>query len=191
MTPAAMVDLDEATVVARAQDGDLEAFERLVDDYQAPLFRLAVRMVDDRHLAEDIVQDALVAAWRKLPTLAEPRAFRGWLYQIVTFRALDVLRRQRADPVLIDGHDIDVPASQTQQKPLDPAGQAEQHAVMRALSRYVAALPVEQRLCWLLRDVHGLSYREIAVATSLPVSTVRGRLARARSELNERMAPWR
>ncbi len=191
MAQAAGVDLDEASVVARAQDGDMLAFERLVDDYQTPLFRFAFRIVADRQLAEDIVQDSLVAAWRKLPTLNEPQAFRGWIYQVVTFRCLDALRRRRAEPVLIDGMDVtDHHPVHNQRRQSDPAVQVEQAAQLEGLQQVVGELSTDQRLCWLMKDVHGLSYTEIGTALNLPVSTVRGRLARARQQLSDKMTPW-
>lgn len=188
---AMVADLDEATVVARAQDGDLLAFERLVDDYQTPLYRLALRMVDDRQLAEDVVQDSFVAAWRKLPTLTEPQAFRGWMYQIVTFRSLDLLRRRRSEPLLIDRTGTNGHTLNGQQRSLDPSQQVEQQAQMRGLQQVLSGLPVDQRVCWLLRDVDELSYVEISTVLNLPVSTIRGRLARARRQLSEGMASWR
>jgi RNA polymerase sigma-70 factor (ECF subfamily) len=187
-----VADLDEASVVVRAQDGDLLAFERLVDDYQTPLFRYASRIVADRQLAEDVVQDSLIAAWRKLPALNEPRAFRGWIYQIVTSRCLDALRRRKSEPVLIDGMDVSEQSPlHDQQRHIDPASQVELRATMDSLQPIVAELSVDQRLCWLMKDVHGLSYAEIATALDISISTVRGRLARARRHLGERMASWR
>lgn len=190
MSQAAVVDLDEASVVARAQDGDMAAFERLVDDYQTPLFRFAFRILADRQLAEDIVQDSLVAAWRKLPTLNEPQAFRGWIYQVATFRCLDALRRRRSEPALVDGMDVTDHHPVHGQPRSDPAAQVELQAQMKDLQRVFAELSVDQQLCWLLKDVHGLSYAEIGTALNLPVSIVRGRLARARLQLSDKMMSW-
>ena len=63
--------------------------------------------------------------------------------------------------------------------------------VLRGLEGFLRGLPDEQRACWVLRELHDLSYAEIAYATNLPVSTVRGRLARARQNLTEGMSAWR
>lgn len=179
--------LDEASAVARAQDGDLEAFEALVDRYQAPIFRLAMRVLRDRSQAEDVAQDTFVAAWRKLPTLIEPAAFKGWLYQVATRRSLDLLRRRRpqqpldedqaADPVLAAVH--------------DPADSAVRNAELEDFRRVLAELPEDLRTCWMLKELDGLSYDEIGGAVGVHPSTVRGRIARARRQLAERMQPWR
>ena len=82
----------EATVVSRAQEGDLAAFEMIVRRYQGPVFRLAYRMLGDRGEAEDVVQDCLVLVWRKLPSLTDVQAFHRWIYQLATRRCLSVLR---------------------------------------------------------------------------------------------------
>ena len=181
--------LAEATVVGRAQEGDLAAFEMLVRRYQGPVFRLAYRMLGDRGEAEDVVQDCLVLVWRKLPTLTDAQAFHRWIYQLATRRCLSVLRtraRRRTDAT--DADDLErEPADAAD----DPAAVAQQEARLRGLEGFLRRLPAEQRACWVLRELHDLSYAEIAYATNLPVSTVRGRLARARQNLTEGMSAWR
>ena len=182
--------LAEATVVGRAQEGDLAAFELLVRRYQGPVFRLAYRMLGDRGEAEDVVQDCLVQVWRKLPTLTDPQAFHRWIYQLATRRCLSVLRtrsRRRTDATDADDLERDLPVDPAG----DPAAVAQQEARLRGLEGFLRRLPDEQRACWVLRELHDLSYAEIAYATNLPVSTVRGRLARARQNLTEGMSAWR
>ena len=94
----------EATTVARAQDGDTDAFEQLVRSYEADLFRLGFRMLSDRGEAQDAVQDTFVLAWRRLPSLLDPEAFRAWIYQLMTRRCLNILRvrvrRHTASPAV-------------------------------------------------------------------------------------------
>lgn len=184
--------LDEPTLVARAGDGDPRAFEILIDRYQAPIFRYIYRMLGDRGAAEDSVQDTFVAVWRGLPGLAEPAAFRGWLYRIATRRAFDVLRVRRPEaglPMGIDEPRNTVAASTS--TAVDPAQVTVQRAQVRALQQALMALPLQQRAAWSMQNLEGLSYDEIAVALSLPVSTVRGRIARARQSLAEKMWSWR
>ncbi|GAA1845476.1 RNA polymerase sigma factor [Microlunatus capsulatus] len=182
--------LEEATVVGRAQDGDLEAFELIVRRYQGPVFRLAYRMLGDRGEAEDVVQDCLVLVWRKLPTLTDVVAFRRWVYQLATRRCLSVLRtrtRRATDATDADALERDLPVDDAD----DPARMAQYAAQLRGLDTFLRQLPDEQRACWVLRELHDLTYTEIAFAMNLPVSTVRGRLARARQNLTEGMSAWR
>jgi RNA polymerase sigma-70 factor (ECF subfamily) len=73
--------LDDVTLVVRARDGDVRAYEQLVRRYQGPMFRLAVRMLASRGDAEDVVQEVFLTAWRSLVRLHEEAAFVGWLYR--------------------------------------------------------------------------------------------------------------
>jgi RNA polymerase sigma-70 factor, ECF subfamily len=184
--------LDEPTLVARAGDGDPRAFELLIDRYQAPIFRYTYRMLGDRGSAEDVVQDTFVAVWRGLPGLTEPAAFRGWLYQIATRRAFDVLRVRRPEAGLPMGTEeplIAVTAATS--TTVDPAQVTVERAQVQALQQALMSLPLQQRAAWSMQNLEGLSYDEIAVALSLPVSTVRGRIARARHSLAGKMWSWR
>lgn len=187
--------LDEPTLIARAQDGDPAAFECLIDSYQAQLFRHAYRMLADRGAADDVVQETLITAWQQLPSLLQPGAFRGWLYQIATRRSIDMLRRRR-DHLPMDGHSGDTaPAlsgpALSSQVGIDPALVHEHQAQWDSLHAILTELPVTQRAIWSMREIDGLSYEEIGRATNLPVSTVRGRIVRTRRLIAERMSPWR
>jgi RNA polymerase sigma-70 factor (ECF subfamily) len=187
--PAAPAEgLDEAGIVARAQDGDLSAFEYLVETYQGRLFRLAYRMLNDRGEAEDVVQDTLTAGWRALPGLDRSSAFGGWVYRTATNRCLDILRRRSAHPEASMDAGWLWPALAVQSG--DPHHTAEITAELECLSRALAELPPGQRACWLLRELHDQSYAEISAALGISPVTVRGRLARAREKLAEAMTPW-
>lgn len=186
----------EATIVGRAQDGDLAAFEQLLRHYQGPLFRLAYRLLGDRGEAEDALQDTMVQVWRKLPGLMEPLVFRSWVYQIMTRRCLSLLRtrsRRGVDPVGAEEL-AELGAGQRAtagEGGGDPADSAEIRAQLQGLNEVLALLPEDQRVCWVLRELHQLSYAEIAYAMNLSASTVRGRLARARQNLAKGMDAWR
>lgn len=179
---------DEPTVVARAQDGDLSAFECLVESYQGRLFRLAYRLLNDRGDAEDVVQDTLTASWRALPGLDRSGAFGSWVYRTATNRCLDVLRRRAAHPE--DSVDSTTLWPAVGSLSGDPHRTAELAAQFECLSRALAELPPDQRACWLLREMHGQSYAEIGAALGIGAGTVRGRLARAREKLAEAMSQW-
>ncbi|GAA1854222.1 RNA polymerase sigma factor [Microlunatus capsulatus] len=185
--------LVQATVVAAARRGDVDAFEQLVHRYQREMFRLAFRLLGDRGEAEDAVQDIFVLVWRRLPTLADPRAFHVWSRQLGTRCCLDLLRARSRRPSEVglpaeepDGRD-EVCGSRSP----GPEDVVQTAGGLAGLQQLVAALPPEQRACWVLRELHHLTYPEIADAVGAPVSTVRGRLARARRSLAEGMTAWR
>lgn len=184
--------LSEATLVARAQDGDSAAFEALVRAYEGELVRLGYRMLSDVGEAQDAVQDCMVLAWRKLPSLADPQAFHAWVYQLMTRRCLNLLRsRSRRPTTLADGTGPEWDQRPEVSDAADgPAQQAQVNALRHGLSVALAKLPPEQRACWVLHQLHDLSYPEIAYAIGVPVSTVRGRIARARQQLAKGMTPW-
>lgn len=201
-----MDDLDELTIVARAQDGDPQAFDWLITAYQGGIYRLCFRMLNDRTEAEDVLQETFISAWRSLPNLTAPQAFIPWLYQTATNKCLDELRRrsrrprdrtagsEATEPGASQGSsDLSSPARDTigGRTPQDPAQEVENQAQMQALAGLLQTIPPGLRTCWLLRSFHEFSYSEIAAIVRLPESTVRGRIARARQLLAEGMAPWR
>ncbi len=181
--------LDPVTRVARAQDGDLLAFEALVNGHSAAIFRLAYRMIGDRSSAEEMTQETFINAWRRLETLTKPEAFRPWLFHIATRRCLDYLRdNHRHVEYALDSQQAEAIPADTRDS---PEAAAQTAAGMRDLGVLVGRLPIEQRACWLLRDVHELSYHDIAATLRVPTSTVRGRIARARAFLAQEMDDWR
>ncbi|WP_067660056.1 RNA polymerase sigma factor [Nocardia harenae] len=185
MTSAQSVAPDEATLVGRARDGDVRAYEELVLRYQARMFRLAVRVLADRADAEDVVQEVFLTAWRRLDQLADETAFVGWLYRMTTNRCLNVIRARRPR-VELDPETAESPRTDTR-----PEHAAQVNGQLGAVHAALATLTPEQRACWLLREVDGLSYEEIADAVGAGPAAVRGRIARARAQLSEVMKPWR
>lgn len=180
-------ELDEATLVARARDRDVEAFGVLVRRYQGRIYALCVRMLGGANAeAEDATQEVFLAVWRRLPELERDGAFGGWLYRAAANRCLNLLRGRRPTTELDEST-----APPTADLSTDPARAAQNTAAMTALTGALQHLPPQQRACWLLREVHGRSYEEIAQLVDASPGAVRGRIARARIELAEVMAPWR
>jgi len=183
--PRPDVALDDATLVVRAQEGDVRAFEALARRHQAVLYRVAVRVMGDPAEAEDALQEALVDAWRRIGAFRGDAAFSTWMYRIVTNRCVGMLRKRR--PVPVDGvADAGLPPA-----PDDPARAAQIDAELAALGRAIAGLAADQRVCWVLREMEGLGYEEIAAITGASETAVRGRIHRARTRLAEVMLPWR
>lgn len=176
-------DLDEATLVVRAQEGDTAAFEVLARRYQAALYRVAVRVLGDPVEAEDALQEALIDAWRRLDRFRTDASFVTWMYRIVTNRCIDILRRRR--PIPVDQLDDRRPA------PDNPERAVELDAGLVELGKALRDLSDEQRVCWVLRELEGLGYADIAQITGTSQDAVRGRIHRARIRLAEVMRPWR
>lgn len=180
------------TLVLRAQDGDLVSFERIVARFEGPLMRLAYRMLGDRSDAEDAVQETFIATWSKLGGLRSPEAFSTWLYRQAANRCRDVLRRRATRATSsVDAHLMEETLCEAGRSVQDPARQVEATWGLDALALLLRGLPQEQRLCWILRELQGLSYRDISDSLGVPEATVRGRLARARRALADGMEDWR
>jgi len=185
-------DFDEADLIARSTQGDLDAFNLLVQQYQTSLYNLCLRMLNSPDAAEDATQDAFIAAYRAIHRFrgrAQPggreAGFRAWLFRIGVNACYDELRRRRARPAASldlprgeSGRTLDVP---------NPGPTLEERAQTAelglAIQEALSALPSDQRLAVVLCDVQGLDYAEIAQVMGVSLGTVKSRINRARSRL--------
>jgi RNA polymerase sigma-70 factor (ECF subfamily) len=179
-------DLPDGLLAVRAAEGDQEAFAVLVQRHGRPLLDLARCMLGNPQDAEEAVQDAFVSAWRRLPEYRHSAEFHTWMHRITVNRCL-TMRHRRPPPLSLDT--VAEPAATDAWG--QPARSAEQEAATAALVRALGELDTGQRLCWILREVQGLSYKQISHVTRSSEQAVRGRLFRARRSLQEAMGPWR
>ena len=170
---------NEQELIRRAQRGDGEAFRQLVEAYQTQVYRLALRMCGES-AADDVTQEAFLAAWRALPDFRGDCRFSTWLYRLTTNAGIDWLRREKRYRSTDDVTELELPDDAPSLQ--EQAEQSEtQSAVRRALSR----LSEEHRQVLLLRELQGMSYEEIAGALDLDLGTVKSRIARAREKLRK------
>lgn len=189
----------EVALLRSASLGDRDAFDAIVDRHAPAMLRYASRLLDNPADAEDAVQDALVSAWRGLDTFRGESSLRTWLLTLTSRRAVDVLRKRGAlAPAATDPADLAASidgdsgrAADVGSTVVDPYRQMATNELVAALDRALGALPWRQRAVWLLREVEELSYEQIARVLATRPTVVRGQLARARTNLAERMAPWR
>lgn len=174
----------DAFLVERALDGDVPAFETLARRYAILMRSYASRLLNSNAEAEDVVQEALVVAWKTLDTLAEPAKVKSWLMRIVSHKSIDLIRK-RKDNTDLDDVDVAAPAAES------PERKALAGSQMSALSEALGRLPEAQRRCWTLREIGENSYEEIADQLSMSTTAVRGQLARARATLMKEMEEWR
>ena len=173
--------MDHEQLVRRASEGDVSAFVDLTRRFQHFAFGSALALVRDFQQAEDIVQEAFVAAWTALPTLAEPAAFPGWLRGIVRHHAFRVLRRKQLHAV---------PLAEAENVPSDdpPADHIlEQRRQAAAALAAISELPDALREPAALFFIHECSHQDIAAFLGLSAVTVNNRLHAARSHLKQRM----
>lgn len=177
---------DEALVRA-ARVGDDEAFRLIVDRYGPGMYRYALRLVGGSEAdAGEAVQEAFVSAWKGLEGFAWRSSLKTWLFRLVQRRAADLQRHRRPTPI-----NDDLLSRIVQPAADNPLQDVMDGELLAALQEALDELPWHQRSAWLLREVEGMSYDEIADALALPVGSVRGHLHRGRRTLAERMARWR
>lgn len=182
--PTDLGHADDRTLAGRAADGDMLAFEQLVRRYSPMMRAYAARLLPSNNEVDDVVQEAFITAWEKLPTLEDGGAVRSWMMRIVSHKSMDRIRAHKRHSGL-DDHDLPAPESAS------PAGITQARSQLEALSHALTELPEQQRHCWVMKELGQYSYEEMAAELDLPVSTVRGLLARARKNLIPRMEAWR
>ena len=169
----------EQDILRRAQQGDSEAFRQLVEAYQTQVYRLALRMCGADG-ADDVTQDAFVAAWRALPNFRSDCRFSTWLYRLTTNAAIDYLRREKRHRAAGDIAELELPDDAPTMQELSERAET-QSRVRRALS----CLSDEHRQVLLLRYMQELDYGEIAQVLDVSEGTVKSRINRAKLKLRE------
>lgn len=174
---------DELTV-ARAKRGDAAAFEALVTPHERLIYFTCLKLMGNEQDAGDCAQEALIRAYRAMPTYRHESKFETWLYRIAYNVCLDALRkRKRTAAESLEA------LSESGYVPVDrgptPYSALEQKERMAMLKQGIDLLPEEMRTVLVLSQLQELSYEEIAKITDSPVGTVKSRINRARLKLKE------
>jgi RNA polymerase sigma factor (sigma-70 family) len=167
-------------LIGRARRGDLDAFAEVTQRYQHMAFGYALALLRDLHQAEDVVQEAFVAAWFGLASLAEPAAFPGWLRGIVRHQAFRLLRQRHLEALPLSA------AGGVSAEGHRPDQRLEQAQRIAAALGAIAQLPPPLREVVTLFYLHECSQQDIATFLGLPVTTVNNRLHAARARLKRR-----
>lgn len=185
--PASAADDADQDVLSRVANGQLDALEELYDRYRTMAYAIALRITSDAALAEDVVQDAFLGAWRNAGRYVAGRgSVKTWLLSIVHHRAVDAIRRRRPTTELPARDDTPPTALTIPDIWPEVAGKLDAQEVQDAL----AALSDVQREALELAYFGGLTQQEIATRTGTPLGTVKSRmrlglLAMRRSILGE------
>ena len=176
----------EAQIVRRVLEGDVNAFEDLVTEHEKGVYAIAQRMTGNAEDAADMAQETFIKAYNSLSSFRGDSKFSVWLYRIATNVCLDFLRsRSRKPTVSLSVEDDD--GEETQMDIADdsqsPELLLERGLTRDAVRRGLKSLSPEYRQILLLREIQGLSYEEIAEALVLEVGTVKSRIFRARKRL--------
>jgi RNA polymerase sigma-70 factor (ECF subfamily) len=174
-------------LLERAREGDLDAFNDLVECYQDQLFALVVRMVPDRDQASDVTQEAFFSAFRGLSSF-RGGSVKSWLNRIAVNAAMDIQRARKRRPVQpypeLEDESWQPPAPAD----ADPVHTALMTERTTALNVALASITNDQRVAIVLFDVEGYDYAEIAEMTGVSLGTVKSRIHRGRLALRDLLA---
>jgi RNA polymerase sigma-70 factor (ECF subfamily) len=178
----ALAPHEVAGLVERAREGEVQAFERLIAEYQAKVFTFAFAFTGDREQAKDLAQEALVKVYRSLASFRFQSAFSTWLYSIVKNTYLDAVKSRAGRE-----QSLEQPLDDRELERLEEAGNAEERLLekesRRLLLRALRDVPETFRVVVMMSDVQGLGYDQIAQALEVPIGTVKSRLKRGRDAL--------
>lgn len=164
-----------AAVLCAARRGDHAAFTEIVDRYEPHLRALVCHVIQDRDQVEDVLQDALLRAYRALPAFRGNAALGTWLHRIAYTTSLEHARRR--------ARLREAPESAAAERASSAPDMGDDLALREVVARALTALSAEQRLTLLLVDREGLDYREVAAIMGVSAGTVCSRLVRARARL--------
>lgn len=181
--------MTEEELISRAQAGDEDAFAQLMDAHQRKVYGLILRLTNSPEDALELSQETFFNAWRGLPNFHGESRFSTWLFRLATNVSIDFLRRENRRRSIVagslsdgdfEGGDWDIPDTR-----FTPQGEAERGELQEAVRRGLARLSDEHRTVLVLRDLNGLSYREISEILHIEEGTVKSRIARARLALKK------
>jgi len=187
--------MDEQALIKAALKGDLNAFNRLVLNYQDMAYNVAYRIMGEHAASDDATQEAFISAYKKLYQY-RGGSFKAWLLRIVTNACYDELRRRQRHPVtalepeLDDGETLEDPYW-IEDDTLTPEERSEQNELQAAIQRCINALEDKFRIVLVLVDVEGLDYETASVAAGTPLGTIKSRLARGRNRVQDCLQKFR
>jgi RNA polymerase sigma-70 factor, ECF subfamily len=179
-TIAAMAGDDDA-LLARAREGDVEAFAEVVHRYEHRVRAVLLRLLDDERDAEEATQDVFIQAWRNLDRFRGDSAVFTWLYRIAVNEALARKRRRRLPTTVLD---------ETPERIATPHDAVESDELQSFLAEQIRALEPEYRAPLVLRDVIGLTNQEVADVLGLSLAAAKSRIHRARMQIRRELVRW-
>jgi len=187
-------DLTDSQVVQQFLDGNARAFRELVDRYDKRLLNFVYRTVGDRERAQDLVQETFVRVYRHLHRFDQTKKFSTWVYTIAGNLAKNELRNRSRNPLVLfqtikKNWEADHRPLEWEDTKLRPDDLFRKRHLKELVENSVAQLPEHHRIVFVLRELEGKTYEEIADITGCNLGTVKSRLNRARNNFARIIAP--
>ena len=193
-TKVGLKELDDSAVVAAFLAGNKRAFDELVERYQTRLLNFVYRTTGDRERAEDLVQETFIRVYRHLHRFDQSKKFSTWIYTIASNLAKNELRNRSRNPLVLfqtirKNWEADQQPLEWEDNTYRPDDLFRKRHLRRTVESAVAQLPEHHRTVFILREMEGKTYEEIAEITSCNLGTVKSRLNRARNNFAQIIAP--
>ena len=190
----ALKDLTDSQVVQAFLDGEQRAFGELVRRYDNRLVNFVYRTVGDRERAQDLVQETFVRVYRHLHRFDQSKKFSTWIYTIASNLAKNELRNRSRNPLVLfqtlkQNWDADHRPLEWEDTHYKPDDLYRKRFLREKVEEAVAQLPEHHRVVFVLREIEGKTYEEIADITGCNLGTVKSRLNRARNNFAQIIAP--
>ena len=190
----ALTSLDDSGLVAAFLEGEKRAFNLLVDRYQSRLLNFVYRTTGDRERAEDLVQETFIRVYRHLHRFDQSKKFSTWIYTIASNLAKNELRNRSRNPLVLfqairKNWDADQKPLEWEDNTFRPDDLFRKRHLRQMVESAVEELPEHHRVVFVLRELEGKTYEEIAEITSCNLGTVKSRLNRARNNFAQIIAP--
>ena len=179
-----MTSFDEQRLIQLSRDGDYDAFNRLVVEYQDAVFAVVLRTVRNRATAEDITQDTFISAFRKISSY-RGGIFRAWLFRIAKNASLDYLRKVARRGESSIEEDIVYFSEIVEDDSQDPLADTLNSELARLIDHCLDGLSEDHRFAMVMIDIEGYQYDEAAESIGVSIGTVKSRLNRARARMRD------
>ncbi len=191
---ARLAELEDNRVVQRFLDGEERAFDELVHRYDKRLRNFVYRTTGDRERAEDLVQETFVRVFRHIHRFDQTRKFSTWIYTIAGNLAKNELRNRSRNPLvlfqsLMKNREADSRPLEWEDPRTRPDDLYRKRFLREKVDEAVSLMPEHHRVVFVLRELHGKTYAEIAEITDCTPGTVKSRLNRARNRFARIIAP--
>lgn len=182
--------MNEEKLIKAAQKGDMEAFEKLISEYEKKIYALCLHLLKDPEEAYDAAQEVCIKVWRQLESFEGQAKFSTWLYRIGTNQCLDLMRKnkKRSKDISLFQKDEESEEEWLLEGPHEKEGVAEaveKKVLQEVVQLGIGELKEDYQVIITLRDIEDHSYEEIAEVLDLSLGTVKSRLSRARQALKK------
>ncbi|SCG83122.1 RNA polymerase sigma-H factor Sigma-30 [Proteiniborus sp. DW1] len=178
----------EQKLIKKCANGNLKAFDELIEKYEKTAYNIALRMLKNPEDAMDVSQEAFIKVFRSIKTFNFESAFSTWLYRIVTNTCLDFLRKRNSNVYSID-NPIQTEEGEIERDIPDEADSPEEllekKLTKEMVNNSINKLEENHRIVIILRDIQGFSYEEISKILDCSIGTVKSRINRARKNLKD------